>query len=81
MLCLNCIHARDEIPEKVEVEVKVNEKVERIDITDILVEAWKGGERRGYTTIIFCERMKVVKVGSPPSPAKTVTECGEFAEA
>jgi len=81
MLCLNCIHARDRVPEKVEVEVKVNEEVEKIDITGILVEAWKGSERRGFTAIIYCEKLKVVKVSSPPSPAATVTECGEFAEA
>jgi len=78
---LNCIYARDKIPEKVEVEVKVNEEVEKVDITNILIEAWRNSEERGYSVIIFCEKMKAVKVGSPPSPAKTVTECEEFAEA
>jgi len=81
MLCLNCIYARDRIPKKVKVKVKVNEKFVKVDVTDILVKAWRIGEERGYSVIIFCEKMKEVKVGSPPSPAKTITECVEFAEA
>jgi len=81
MLCLNCIHARDGVPERVEVEIRINGEIKKVNIADVLKRLWKGSEERGYTIIIFCERLKEIKVGAPPSLAKTVTECMEFAEA
>jgi len=81
MLCLNCIHARDEVPAEVEVEKKVDGEVVTIDIADMLAKLRKSAERRGYTAIIFCSKLKEIKVGAPPSPAKTITECEEFTEA
>jgi len=81
MLCLNCVHARDGIPEKVVVEVRVDEEVKRVDITSELEELWKAIKRRGYTVIVFCDAKKRIRVGTPPSPASTVTECEEFTEA
>jgi len=81
MLCLNCIHARDGIPERVEVEVRVNEEVEKVDIADELRKLWKAVEERGYTIIVFCSATKEIKGGAPPNPTTTITECAEFAEA
>jgi len=81
MLCLNCIHARGEIPRKLEVEVGMGVAVEKIDIANQLKKLWKAMEEEEYTTIVFCDVKKEVKVGLPPSPASTITECKEFAEA
>jgi len=65
MLCLNCIFARDEVT----------------DATEELEELWKLTKEMGYDVVVFCEKLREVKVGTPPSPAKTVTECAEFTEA
>jgi len=81
MLCLNCIFARDGVPEKVEIEVRVDEEVRKVDITEEVKELWKSAEEMGYSVTIFCEKLKEIKVGTPPSPACTVTECAEFSEA
>jgi len=81
MLCLNCIYAHSEVPSRVEVEIKTDEEVRIIDIAEELRKLWREVEKKNYTAIVFCDRLKVVKVGAPPSPAKTVMECTEFAEA
>jgi len=81
MLCLNCIHASSKLPEKVEIEVKINEEVKKIDVTDRMIELWKSVEKRGYTTIIFCKKLGEIKAGSPPHPTKIVDECAEFSAA
>jgi len=73
VLCLRCIHRRDEVPRKVEVE--------GLDITEELKSIWKSIARRGYPIRIYCDTRKAVVVGDPASPAKSVTECAEFAEA
>jgi len=65
MLCLNCRFVRDEVT----------------DATEELEELWKRAKKLGYSIVVFCEKLREVKVGTPPSPACTVTECGEFAEA
>jgi len=81
MLCLNCIHARDGIPEKVEVEGRLNEEVKKVNISGKLRELWRAAEKRGYTVIVFCNARKEVKAGTPPSPTCAVIECAEFSEA
>jgi len=73
MLCLRCIHSRDDIPEKVEVEGK--------DIAEQLRTLWKRIAGRGYPVRIYCDERKEVKVGDPASPAKSVTECKHFTAA
>jgi len=81
MLCLNCIYARDGVPERVEVEIKINEEVKKVDVTEEFKGLWKSAVEMGYSATIFCDKLKEVKVGTPPNPACTVTECAEFAEA
>jgi len=84
MLCLNCIHKLDAVPDIVEVEIViVEEEVEKtitVNIADSLKTLWRKMEERGYTVIVYCTAKKVVVVGSPPSPATTVVECEEFVE-
>jgi len=73
MLCLKCIHRRDKVPRKVEVE--------GLDITEELKSIWESIARRGYPARIYCDIRKAVVVGDPASPAKSITECAEFVEA
>jgi len=72
MLCLGCIHRRDNIPDEVEVE--------GVDITEELRATWEAIAGRGYPVRIYCEARKAVIVGDPASPAKSVVECVEFTE-
>jgi len=85
VLCLRCANRRDAVPDVVKVTYSViedeEEKVVTEDIAGELRERWKEMEGKGYRTIFYCTAKKAVVVGFPPSPAATVTECGEFAEA
>jgi len=84
VLCLNCAHKLDAVPDVVEVEVVVVEdEVERtvkVNIADSLRALWSKMEERGYTAVIYCTAKKAVVAGSPPSPAKTIVECEGFTE-
>jgi len=73
MLCLGCLNRRDEVPEKV--------VVDEVDITEELRGIWEAAAEMEYPVRIYCEARKAVVVGDPASPAKSVTECVEFAEA
>jgi len=72
-LCLKCANRKDAVPDKV--------VVEDVDITEDLKAIWKAIAKREYPVRIFCDARKVVVVGDPASPAKSVTECAEFTEA
>jgi len=71
-LCLGCGNRRDAVPDRVEVE--------GVDITEYLRAIWEAIAGREYPVRIYCDILKAVVVGDPASPAKSVTECGEFAE-
>jgi len=71
MLCLKCRNRRDEIPDRV--------VVDEVNIAEALKEVWRAVEHRGYPIRIYCDARKAVVVGDPASPAKSITECAEFA--
>jgi len=73
MLCLKCRHRRDSVPDEV--------IVEGVDVAEELKAVWERIGARGYPVRIYCNERKEVKVGDPASPAKSVTECGEFKRA
>jgi len=73
MLCLKCLSRRDAVPEKV--------VVDEVDITGELRMLWEAAAEMEYPVRIYCDARKEVVVGDPASPAKSVTECEEFAAA
>jgi len=72
VLCLKCLNRRDEIPDSVVVDEE--------DISEKLKAIWEAIAGREYPVRIYCDAYKVVVVGDPASPAKSVTECAEFTE-
>jgi len=73
VLCLRCKNRGDAVPNVV--------MVDDVDIAENLKAVWEAVANMKYPERIYCDALKVVKVGDATSPAKSVTECEEFAEA
>jgi len=76
MLCLNCVHASEEVPNTVEktvegVTTNISEELEKV-----MAEMEKV-----YPTVVYCAAWKAVVVGTPELPTQRVDECEYFTAA